>query len=85
MCLSPSYFVQNSFFFCLTLQTGVSYHIILMYYLNYEHTGLLCQRFYCYLPTAANEPMSRTFTENGFLQHWNIRIVKWKMWSMLLC
>ncbi len=33
--------VQDSLFFCLILQTGVSYHIILMYYLNYEHTGLV--------------------------------------------
>ncbi len=27
-------------FCCLILKIGVSYHIILMYYLNYEHTGL---------------------------------------------
>ncbi len=32
--------VQNSSFYCLILQIGVSYHIILIYYLNYEHTGL---------------------------------------------
>ncbi len=31
---------QNHSFCCLILQMGVSYHIILMYYLNYEHTGL---------------------------------------------
>ncbi len=30
--------VQNSFF-SLKLQTSVSDHVILMYYLNYEHTG----------------------------------------------
>ncbi len=30
---------QNSLFCCLILKIGVSYHIILMYYLNYEHTG----------------------------------------------
>ncbi len=32
--------LQNSLFCCLILQTSVSYHIILMYHLNYEHTGL---------------------------------------------
>ncbi len=32
--------VQNSLFCCLILKIVVSYHIILMYYLNYEHTGL---------------------------------------------
>ncbi len=32
--------VQNSLFCCLVLKIGVSYHIILMYYIIYEHTGL---------------------------------------------
>uniref|UniRef100_A0A8C1JJN7 Uncharacterized protein n=1 Tax=Cyprinus carpio TaxID=7962 RepID=A0A8C1JJN7_CYPCA len=31
---------QNSSFCCLILKVGVSHHIILMYYLNYEHSGL---------------------------------------------
>ncbi len=31
--------VQNRSFCCLILQIGVSY-LIIMYYLNYEHTGL---------------------------------------------
>ncbi len=32
--------VQKSSFCCLILNICVSYDIILMYYLNYEHTGL---------------------------------------------
>ncbi len=32
--------VQNSSFCGLILQISVSYHIILVYYLNYEHTDL---------------------------------------------
>ncbi len=32
--------VQNNSFFCLILKIGVSYHIILMYYINYDLTGL---------------------------------------------
>ncbi len=31
--------IQNSTFCCLILQIGVSYHIILMYYLNYDGGG----------------------------------------------
>ncbi len=32
--------VQNNSFFGLILKIGVSYHIILMYYINYDLTGL---------------------------------------------
>ncbi len=32
--------VQNSSFCCLILKIGVSYHIILMYDLNYDNTGM---------------------------------------------
>ncbi len=32
--------VQNGLFCSLMLNMFVSYHIILMYYLYYEHTGL---------------------------------------------
>ncbi len=38
--------VQNSSFCCLILKIGAFYHIILMYYLNYKHNGLLCKQFY---------------------------------------
>ncbi len=56
--------VHNHSFCCLILQFGVSYHIILVYYLNYEHTGLKCKNFYRLLHVvillvislAANEP-----------------------------
>ncbi len=30
----------------MTVQICVSYNIILMYYLNYEHTSLWCKQFY---------------------------------------
>ncbi len=40
ICFQLFLVVQNSSFCGLILQTGVSYHIILMYYLSYEHTGL---------------------------------------------
>ncbi len=33
-------YLHNHSFCCLILQMGVSYHIILMYNLNYEQTGL---------------------------------------------
>ncbi len=36
---ASSYFIQNILFCCLILQAGVSYHIIFMHYLNYEHNG----------------------------------------------
>ncbi len=32
--------VQNSSLCSLILLIGVSYHVLLMYYRNYEHTGL---------------------------------------------
>ncbi len=32
--------VQNRSFCCLILEMGVSYHTMLIYYLNYERTGL---------------------------------------------
>ncbi len=53
--------VQNSSFCCLIVQTSVSYHAILMYHLNYEHTGLYCKvlpstALSRYFPTTANEP-----------------------------
>ncbi len=38
--------VQNSLFCCLILKICVSYDIILMYYLNYEHTGSECKQLY---------------------------------------
>ncbi len=50
--------VQDSLFCCLILQTGVSYHIILMYYLNYEHTGLV----QTVLPFTALHYSSRNFS-----------------------
>ncbi len=40
ICIQLFLAVQNSSFCCLILQIGVSDHIILMYYLNYEHTTL---------------------------------------------
>lgn len=56
MCLASSVIrfqlflaVQSSTFFCFILQTGVSCHIILMYSLNYEHTGLYYKQFYSLL------------------------------------
>ncbi len=48
----------------MTVQICVSYNIILMYYLNYEHTSLWCKQFTVtarcysshYLSITANEP-----------------------------
>lgn len=41
--------VQNSLFCCFIVQIGLSYHIIVMHYLYYEHTGLKHKQFYSLL------------------------------------
>ncbi len=76
---------KQHIYLCLTLQTGVSYHIILMYYLNYEHTGFSANSFTVISLQRLMNRMSRIFTENSFLPLWKIRIIKRKMHSMLLC
>ncbi len=43
ICVQLFLAVQNSSFCCLIFQTGLSYHIILMYYLNYERTSFVAQ------------------------------------------
>ncbi len=62
-----SYFsCKNRSFGCLILQIGVSYLIILMYYLNYEHWFIVqtvlqftARRYSSrYFPTSANELVS---------------------------
>ncbi len=40
--------VQNRSFCCLILQIGVSYHVIAMCYLNYEHTVCNANSFTIY-------------------------------------
>ncbi len=42
LCLAE----QNRLFCCLIIQTGVSYLITVMHYLNYERTGLFCKQYY---------------------------------------
>ncbi len=64
----PAIFIcTKQFICCLILKICMSYHIILMYYLNYEHRFVVqtvlpfTARCYSprYLPTAANERKSR--------------------------
>ncbi len=74
--------VQNSSYCCLILQTGLSYHIMLMYYLNYEQMFVVqtvlpftarCSSTH-YFPTAANEPeVSHIHTK------WHISVLKNKV------
>jgi len=44
ICFQLFLAVQNSSLYCLILQTGISYHIILMQCLHYKHAGLYCNR-----------------------------------------